>query len=1394
MAPVPAKPIRTTGARPARTDGDRVQELTFVFTDIEGSTRLLEKLRERYGDVLARHGELIREAASRTGGEVVDTQGDAFFLAFRSPAQAVAFASDAQRALERERWPGEGRLRVRMGVHAGEAARTATGYVGLDVHRAARISSAGHGGQVLVSGEAAEMLGHGDGIGLRSLGQHQLKDFARPVLLHQLLIDGLQSDFPPPRVVEEPDQPPAEGEPPFQGLAHFDEADAERFFGREKVVERLAGRLAKQPFLAVIGASGSGKSSVVRAGLVPALRAKGVSNVVVLTPTAEPFSALAAALAPDGGANLRDELTQLLRFGPDALAERLGPDSLLVVDQVEELFSLCRDEGERAAFIERLLSATGAGGRVVLTLRADFYDRLAGYPALRDAVAAHQEYLGQMSSDELRRAIEGPAEAGGWRFDAGLVDLILHDVGSEPGALPLLSHALLETWQRRRGRLMMLRGYLESGGVQGAIARSADRLMAELEPDQQDIARAIFLRLTEFGAGTPDTRRRAALEELLGQSNSEQASVVLQRLAEHRLVVLGDDTAEVAHEALIREWPTLREWLASDREALRLHRRLTEAATEWQRSGQDPSLLFRGARLAAALDWATEHDAELNASEREFLEASRLASEHEARRQRQVNRRLRFLLAGAGVFLVLAIAAGAYATLEAGRAEQGELLAQSRELAASAIAVSESDPQLAILLALEAVRSGGTPAPEAVSALHTSVQSSRAITRVEGPDQPVRPRTVGVALSADGEHLYVSTDSTSVREYDVESGELLRTFGTPSEDTEGHRLFIATTENGPNGPRIALTDENAVVHVWDIADGREIQLQAPGFGADWPAISPDGRLVAALTWTTPTPDGDPIVSLFEIDSGRMVHRWDYEFMRSLQFHPNGQQLLGTACVCSVESALVIMDMQTGDHELIGDRLPELEATGPQGADFSPDGVHMATVGADGMINIWDVATGANLRQFAGHTERGTSIVYSPDGERIATTGDDGTSRVWDVATGQELLHLAGQGGSPHMASFSGDGRRLATASDDMSTWIWDLSAARPAEVRGFALGEDFVQIRDMDHSGDVAAILGRPCRATFCMGHAAFLNLGSGEVTVIPNQMGAGIGLAPDLGGLYSQLGYPEPGLPVGPLQHYPLWSTEPALEMQGLCPKTLLNPVTCGVPPDVPFDEQVWAFGFSPDSSLMAMVGQSQALTVWNRNDGSLIHVTNAGEYIPEAPAFSRRGEWLAVSTFGGLRILDATTLEMFVELAVPAGIQLFSPTNESLAIGGGPETLLVSTSDWSTKFTLPVASRALDFSSDGTRLVTYGSDNVIRLWDTDTGRELHAAPVPRTGPGRVIPSISFLDDERHVLIPASGALIVLTVDMDELIDIANSRLVRSLTDAECQKYLHLNTCPAQD
>ncbi|MFN2134749.1 MAG: AAA family ATPase, partial [Candidatus Promineifilaceae bacterium] len=414
---------------------------------------------------------------------------------------------------------------------------------------------------------------------------------------------------------------PTPGLCPYKGMNYFDEADADLFVGREALTARLVERLldlagSERPgngrFLAVVGASGSGKSSLVRAGLVPALRWHTGSadwQMHILIPTAHPLQSLAAALTSENqslaaAAAFMDDMAtdsrSLQLFARRYPGPHPGARLLLVIDQFEELFALCRSEEERTAFIENLMLAVSEDGGpvcVVIALRADFYAHCADYDHLREALAANQQYIGAMSDEELRRMIEESAQRGRWEFEPGLVDLLLRDAAQEPGALPLLSHALFETWQRRRGRVMTFSGYASCHGVRGAIAETAEMVFSDrFTPEQQAIARRIFLRLTELGDETTlvDTRRRATFSELILKPEEAGLTLaVLKVLADARLITTNEDSAEVAHEALIREWPTLRGWLEENREGLRLHRQLTEAAQEWRAAGDAPDTFSR---------------------------------------------------------------------------------------------------------------------------------------------------------------------------------------------------------------------------------------------------------------------------------------------------------------------------------------------------------------------------------------------------------------------------------------------------------------------------------------------------------------------------------------------------------------------------------------------------------------------------------------------------------------------------------------------------------------------------------------------------------------------------------------------------------------------------------
>jgi formylglycine-generating enzyme required for sulfatase activity len=460
---------------------------------------------------------------------------------------------------------------------------------------------------------------------------------------------------------------PESGESPYMGLQYFDTSDANLFYGREALTDELLRRVQKESFLAIVGASGSGKSSVARAGLIPAWKAATMGTVHVITPTARPLESLAASLTRDSESvtatsTLIDDLmkdTRSLRLYARKLLSSTGESNLLlVVDQFEEAFTLCKDPAERKAFIENLLSLADeevdgnqAAARVVITLRADFYHHCFEYGGLRLTLEKHQANIGVMTQNEMRAAITAPAEKNGWNFQPGLVDQILQDVGAEPGALPLLSHALLETWKRRQGRTLTLQGYHEAGGVKKAVTQTAESVYDRLSPPEQKIARTIFLRLTELGEGMQDTRRRVKMDELAqAKEKQEMVAGVLKTLTDARLVTAEQDSAAVSHEALIREWGTLRKWLDENRESLRLHRHLTESAAEWQRREREASELYRGTRLKQIQEWMKENSDGLSPLESEFVKASLKVKSQE---------RMRWVGAGVtGVSLLVVIILG----------------------------------------------------------------------------------------------------------------------------------------------------------------------------------------------------------------------------------------------------------------------------------------------------------------------------------------------------------------------------------------------------------------------------------------------------------------------------------------------------------------------------------------------------------------------------------------------------------------------------------------------------------------------------------------------------------------------------------------------------------------
>jgi Effector-associated domain 7/AAA ATPase domain/WD domain, G-beta repeat len=646
----------------------------------------------------------------------------------------------------------------------------------------------------------------------------------------------------------------ANAEPPFKGLLYFDVADAPLFFGREQLTAQLIARLLRSPadvgttrFLAVIGASGSGKSSLVRAGVVATLwrnsQQHGITpqHTFILTPTERPLRELAAKLTRD------DESTRAtttfmddLRTDPrslDVFIAKLplaaGQKILIVVDQFEELFTACKDEAERKAFIGNLLEAASGAHNgpvlVLLTLRADFYEKCAPYADLRTLLEQRQAFIGPMSEAELRAAIQQPTQQVELSFEPGLVELLLREVGAEPGALPLLSHALLETWHNRRGRVLSLQGYTDSGGVHGAIAKTADATLAAFESAERAIAKRIFLALTELGEGTQDMCRRAMLSDLI-RTPEETPSVeaVLQTLANARLITTDQIAAEVSHEALIREWGQLRSWLDEDRAGLRLQRQLEADAREWLRLNRDPDLLYRGAKLAQAQELMAHHPDYLGELAREYLgvalaEAQRSLDEREVQRQRALMlertlmqadverarvRQARLATLGASILTILALVASVFAFRARGQADQANLgLAVERKLAEANAATAQMASTVA------------------VSERNRAIQQAIIIKSLELAAQAVanQAQTLDLSflLSVEAWHTFPT--------FETKSALLDTLLYSPylSQYSRAHVSGVNSVTFSPDGMTLASGGNDHSIILWDVSNWAEPKVLGP---------------------------------------------------------------------------------------------------------------------------------------------------------------------------------------------------------------------------------------------------------------------------------------------------------------------------------------------------------------------------------------------------------------------------------------------------------------------------------------------------------------------------------------------------------------------------------------
>ncbi len=1137
---------------------------------------------------------------------------------------------------------------------------------------------------------------------------------------------------------------------PYKGLASYQPEDATYFCGRESLVDTLIKRLNRQPILVVGGPSGSGKSSLVRAGLIPAVNKGALPGsekwrILLFTPGVDPLGELHYQLYK--GVKEPEHSLEELRKNP-ALARHLGENQapvLLCIDQFEELFTLCQNKKDQQVFIEALsafLDPADTQAHLVIAVRADFYANCAMFPWLASKITDNQVLVGPMARNELRQAIEKPAQHAGLALEKGLVEAILDETSDDAGSLPLVAHALVETWSRRRHNTLTIEGFRATGGVAGAIAQSADTIYDhDLNKVQQTAMRRLLLQLVTPGEGAADTRRRITLTSLHLDEQSDLMHQLVDKLTDARLLTVDDNSVEIAHEALIRTWPRFRTWIDEDRENMQHRMRIDRSAREWKKADCDPDLLYRGTPLTLAMEWRQDHANTLSHTGKEFLDQSYNTQQqaiNEARLKKERANRIRRWAIGALTTLTIVALIASFVALSALRTSQhnekkAEMASQEsnqrfvRALATSSANLVQEDPLAALILAAESNVRSNKPSIEARSLLVDSRESLAKATVIPFGS----PIPVGDALSAtinpQGSLIASGNRNGNIQLWDRKTGKLIN-------NLKRHQAGVQTMMFSPDSQWLASGDLSGHVYLWDVSEAEKKQTPQEIItlnGEVWAVdFSHDGKQLAIAS-------EDGTARLIHLESQN--HNKDTLLteltggLNAISINPNDKIVVAGGGGGIIQD----WDAKTG-NSLWKVTIPSLAAI--RELKFSPDG-HFLSSCSDYNVELINPKSGELLTP-KPFTRASQNILRSPrgciftsDNKKLISGANDGKIHLWEIASQRvSFSTLLGHKSGIEALAMNQDGQHLITLGQDhmLRRWLYQpkapitqLLAHQKGGVSAFAMFPDGSKLASVGNQGMV---------------HIWSVKDGPGLIrTLIPT----------------------KPKIPkkTSPLQSIAISKKGEMLAAGDKEGNIILWRIHKSAPPITIKGHKgdVYSLSFSPDGSLLASGGTDGQVHLWTTKEGKTYgkpYGKTMGSHLGGVTrlAFSPDGKELAVASMSGLVNFWNTDKQ-----TKNAELQADDNTIWSIAYNRDGKQFVTSSDDEivviRSRDTMKILgvlsghdSGATDakFSPDGKTLVTSTRDGKIRLWDTASMTQIGS---PLAQHKKSIWQLAWLKDSQHFI-----------------------------------------------